>query len=153
MKLVLDTGVIVEYIISNSPLRPVLTKLFSSALRGANELYLSTVTLAETFYVARRIYEWAGVEQPEEAARDFLFFLEKHKALSLVQPNTETAVEAGKVKAFYRVSLADSFVLATAKIFNAKALFRKVEKEIEPYMKALKKEYGLTTVKEIISRI
>lgn len=153
MKLVLDTGVIVEYIISNSPLRPVLTKLFSSAMRGANELYLSTVTLAETFYVARRIYEWAGVKQPEEAAHDFLFFLEKHKALSLVQPSPETAVEAGKVKAFYGVSLADSFVLATAKILNAKALFRKVEKEIEPYIKALKKEYGFTVVKEIISRI
>jgi len=55
MRLVLDTSVIVEYIIVNSPWRKPLAELFSSALRGVHKLYLSTATLAEIFYVSKRI--------------------------------------------------------------------------------------------------
>ncbi len=74
-------------------------------------------------YIAKRIYEEVGVEKPGKAAENFLFFLEKHKGLSIVPPNFNIAVEAGKIKSLYKISLADSFVFATAKILRAKPLF------------------------------
>lgn len=149
MRIVLDTSVIIEYVIANSPWRGLLARLFSSALRGVYELYLSTVTLAEVFYVVKRIYEEVGVEKPGKAAENFLFFLEKHKGLSIISPSFDIAVEAGKIKSLYKISLADSFVFATAKILKAKPMFRKIEKELEPYIEDLKKEYELITIEEL----
>ena len=152
MRVVLDTSVIIEYVVANSPWRELLARVLFSALKGVYELYLSTVTLAEVFYVAKRIYEEVGVEKPGKAAENFLFFLEKHKGLSIVPPNFGIAVEAGKIKSIYKISLADSFVLATAKILKAKPLFRKIEKELEPHMEDFKKEYGLMTIEELLEK-
>lgn len=145
----LDTSAVVEFIVANSPWRDVLKRLLSSALSGANKLYLSTVTLAEVFYVSKRIYEGAGVKEPEEASRKFLLFLKKHRGMTMVPPDFNIAAEAGKIKSTYRISLADSFVLATAKILGANALFRKAEEEMEPFLEAFRRNYGFITLNEI----
>jgi len=152
VRIVLDTSVIIEYVIANSPWRKLLATILSQASRGAYELYLSTVTLAEVYYVAKRMYEAAGVEEPGKAAENLLFFLEKHRGLSIVPANIDIAVEAGRAKSAYRVSLADSFALTTARILKAKPLFRRIERELEPHVEDLKREYGLMTVEELLGK-
>jgi len=149
LRFVLDTSVIIEYIIVNSPLRNLLSSLFFYAVKGVHEIYLSTVTLAEVFYVSKRIYEEVGTENPEEASRNFLFFLNRHKGLSIIPPNFNIAIEAGRIKSLYKISMADAFVLATAKTLKAKALFRKIEKEVEPFVEHISREYGFITIEEI----
>ncbi len=113
------------------------------------KLYLSTVTLAEVFYVSKRIYSIVGVKEPEEASKNLLFFLEKHRGVSIVPPSFDIAVEAGRIKSLYKLSLADSFVLASAKLLGAKALFKKIEGEMASLAKAFRRDYGLITLEEI----
>jgi len=43
-KLVLDTGVLIEYIVSRAPYRPRVAELFRAAREDRAKLYISTVT-------------------------------------------------------------------------------------------------------------
>lgn len=149
MRIVLDTSVIVEYIVANSPWRGLLTRILSGSLTGYYKVYISTVTLAETFYIAKRIYEVTNAKKPEKAAENLLYFLEKHRGITIVPPDHHIALEAGRIKSRYKVSLADSFVIATAKILKANPLFKKVEKELKPILDELKREYGLIILKDL----
>ncbi len=51
-RLVLDTGVLMEYIVLRSPYRSVVAKLFEEATAKKLELYVNVITLSETLYVA-----------------------------------------------------------------------------------------------------
>lgn len=74
-KLVLDTSVVLEYIVARSPYRGVVEELFSKARRGELELYINTVSLAEVLYIAARIYRAAGVENPDEEAENLVTWI------------------------------------------------------------------------------
>jgi len=54
-RLVLDAGILVEYIVAGSPYREFVEDLFSKSERSELELYVSAVTLAEVLYVTSRI--------------------------------------------------------------------------------------------------
>ena len=71
-KLTLDASVLIEYIVLRSPHRARVVELFSKALAGEIELYVSAVSLAEALYVASRIYEVAGVGNANEKALEFV---------------------------------------------------------------------------------
>jgi len=62
---VLDTSVIVDYIVLRSAYRPKVVKLFDKVLRSELELYVSPITLGESLYVASRIYEASGIKDPK----------------------------------------------------------------------------------------
>lgn len=51
-RLVLDTDVLMEYIVLRSPCRSVVAKLFEEATAKKLELYVNVITLSETLYVA-----------------------------------------------------------------------------------------------------
>ncbi len=79
-KLVLDTSVAIEYVISRSPWQSLLKGLYSSR---KVKLFLSSVSLTEIYYVSKRIYSKAGIEELEEACRALLDFLKSSATIVL----------------------------------------------------------------------
>jgi len=127
-RLVLDTSILVEYIVAKSPYREFIEDLFSRSRRGELELYVSTVTLAEIFYVASRIYSVAGVEDPNREVENFATWITL-RARS-VNIDFQLAKIAGELKKKLRIALPDCFVIALAMNISGNALFKKVEREM-----------------------
>ncbi|CCC81812.1 type II toxin-antitoxin system VapC family toxin [Thermoproteus tenax] len=95
-KLVLDTSVLVEHIVARSPLQGPRRKHFRRAARGELELNVNAVTLAETLYVASRIYSTAGVEDPNGEARNFVTWVTRRADVLDIDIHTSTL--AGELK-------------------------------------------------------
>ena len=58
------------------------------------------------------------------------------------------AIEASKVKLKYDIALTDCYVLALAKIFKGKAVFRKREKEMQSKLPNIEKEYPIISLED-----
>jgi len=139
----LDSGVLLEYITVTSPNYSKVRKLLKY------KLYLPLTSLTEAYYISVKLYKAMRVEDPEvEAEKLFKFFL-NHPNLEVVTPNSEIALKAGKIKEKYRVSLADSYVIATAETTSTKPLFRKIERELADKYWELKQKYNLTVLSEL----
>jgi predicted nucleic acid-binding protein len=93
---VLDTSVIVEKIIRNSPYREKVEQLFSAQRSGTVKLFVAIPTLSETLYIASRIYQLAGVNNANEEALNYISWL-KTKIIP-VNIDEETAIVAGELK-------------------------------------------------------
>ncbi len=137
VELALDTSVIVEYIVARSPYRRRVVELFREAGRGRVKLYVSTVTLSETLYIASRIYRAGGVENPNEEAANLVEWV-KSRA-ETVPVDEDIAIRAGELKKELRIALPDCYVLATALKVGARPLFRRLEAEMEPVAEKLEK--------------
>ncbi len=136
-RLVLDTSVIIEYIIMRSPYRSVATRLFEKAKARQLELYVNTVTLSETLYVASRIYEASGVNEPNREALDFTEWI--RSKTYVINIDEDIALRAGELKKQLRIALPDCYVIATAKAMNATPLFKKQEDEMKPVINDLRR--------------
>ncbi len=130
MKLVLDTSVLVEYIVRNAPYRRAVQELFERASSGELGLYITPITLSETLYVTSRIYQAASIPNPNQEALNYIIWLTtKTKVLSM---NEDIALRAGEIKKTLHIALPDCYVIAAAEAVNAVPLFKKLEKEMEP---------------------
>ena len=145
-KLVLDTSVLVEYIIFRSPLRPKVAKLFDKTSKRKVQLVISSVTLAETLYVASRIYQIAGIKNPNKEAINLIEWLKTRTQVSNINENI--AVKAGELKKQLGLALPDCIVIATANTLKATPLFKKLEKEMENIEKDLR-SMGIKFLEEI----
>jgi len=145
-RLVLDTSVIIEYIISRSMYRPRVAKLFRAASAGEIELYVSPITLSETLYIASKVYQAARVQDPNSEALDFVEWVKKR--VKVVEINENIIFRAGELKKLLYIALPDCYVIATAKDIEAIPLFKTVEKEMEPVLKELRR-LGLKFLDEI----
>ncbi len=125
-KLVLDTGVLVEYIVERAPYRRLAAKLLEPSTA---ELYISPITLSETLYVAYRIYASSGLPDPLSETHRYLAWLRAR--VELAEVDEETAWKAGELKGELGIALPDCYVIATAWKLGASPLFRKPEKEME----------------------
>ncbi|MDK2384520.1 MAG: PIN domain-containing protein [Candidatus Korarchaeota archaeon] len=56
VRIVLDTGVLVEYIVKRAPYRHKVVEVFRNADEGDVRLFMSPITLSEALYVVSRIY-------------------------------------------------------------------------------------------------
>jgi len=140
-RVVLDTSVIVEYIDLAGELYQAAETVFSSIRSGRLEAILVHPVLAETYYVSLRLYSQLGSDKPHRRAEkllEWLFSLSYPAAQSL-----ELAVEAGLVKAKYRLALTDCYVLAASKLEGCKALFLRREREMAKKMESLEHEFNL----------
>ncbi len=151
-KLVLDTSVLIEYVIASSPYRRLIDQWFSEALMGKKELYVSTVTLAETTYIASRIYRASGLDigkANSEAVKFTAFISTRTKTIQL---DEETSLKAGELKKKLHIALPDCITIATALKIKGKPVFKKIEKEMKPVIQELRK---LDTIflEEIIPKI
>ncbi len=135
-RFVLDTGVLIEYIVKGAPYRENIVNLFEESARGSVKLYISPITLSETLYVASRVYKTSGISNPNEEAINFVKWVEARA--QLVDMSEELALRAGELKKELRIALPDCFVIAAAQIIGAKPLFRKVEEEMKPIEGKLK---------------
>ena len=68
---------LIEYIVKSAPYRSKVVELLEKSEAGEFELYLSPIILAETLYIASRIYEMAGEEEPSESALNYVTWVRK----------------------------------------------------------------------------
>ena len=61
---VLDTSVLITYITENATGRERVLSIIEEARRGKVQLYTIYPVLSELLYVSTRVYEMAGLEEP-----------------------------------------------------------------------------------------
>ena len=135
--LVLDTSVLVEYIIKRSPHRETVSNLLEKASLGELDIYITTLTLSELLYITSRIYEIAGLENPNREALDYLEWIKQRtRTINITE---EIAIQAGELKKHLHLALADCTVIAAARTLKATPVFKKMEKEMKPVAKDLRR--------------
>lgn len=139
----LDTGVIAEYIDLAGSLHKEAEAIIRNVLGGKLLAIIPHPILVETYYVSARIYERLGLSDPEERAERLIEWLYRSPNFSLAEPSLELAILAGKIKRKYGLALTDAYVLASAKLYGGKALFRSKEKEIVKRFSAITVEYDV----------
>jgi predicted nucleic acid-binding protein len=105
---VLDTSAVVA-LTDDEPGADTVERLLRQG--GKIELRLSTVTLMELYYVAIRKHGTGA------AAR--LIATVKAWPVTWVEPTERILLQAGRLKADYRLSFADAIIAATAKLVGA----------------------------------
>lgn len=139
----LDTGVIVEYIDLDSRFHTQATAILQSIEVGRLSAIIPHPVLAETHYVATRIYERLGLDKTEERSEKLLNWLYSSPNVTIPEPSLELAILSGKIKNNFRLALTDSYVLASSKIYNSKAVFRTKEREMTRILPQLEKEHNI----------
>ena len=136
-KFSLDTSVLIEYIVKSAPHRSKVVELLEKSEAGEFELYLSPIILAETLYIASRIYEMAGEENPNESALNYVTWVRKR--CNVVDIDDFISMRAGELKKALHIALPDCYVIATAEKVDAIPLFKRIEKEMKPVSEILEK--------------
>jgi hypothetical protein len=99
--------------------------------------------LAETYYVATKLYHKLQIENPQDVASKLIEWIYRLPATIIPSEDANLAIEAGKAKLNYGLALTDCYVLAASKIYSCKALFKKPESEMIENIDNIKKEYQL----------
>lgn len=139
----LDTGVIAEYINLGGSLHREAEAVIRSVLNETLMAIIPHTVLAETYYVTFRIYQKLGLDDAGNRAERLIEWLYRSPNISLAEPSLELAVLTGKIKGKYGLALTDAYVLAVAKTYKAKAVFRSKEREMIPILNDLIKDYGI----------
>jgi len=93
----------------------IVSDAFNAAYRGEAEIIIHKANLLEVYYDA---YHYRGREQA-----DLMVVEIKKRPIQINSEITDDIfTEAGRLKATYRISFADSFALAQAKIFDGALL-------------------------------
>ena len=145
-RFVLDTSVIIEYIVLRSRYRAKVAELFNLASTNTVELYITLVTISEVLYIASRIYQMAGVQDPNGEATDFIEWVSKRT--NIIMLNRKMALRAGELKKRLRIAMPGCYVIAAAEATKATPLFKAVEKEMKPVLNELRK-LGVKFLREI----
>lgn len=114
----IDSGVVLAYLLGEDLGEIARDEVLSRERR----VYCSRVAVSELFYILCR-------RRGERFAREAVEALLKSGHLS-VASSDEVDLEAGAYKCARSVSLADCYVLAVAKVFNATAMFAKRENDL-----------------------
>ncbi|MGQ4892384.1 MAG: type II toxin-antitoxin system VapC family toxin [Candidatus Njordarchaeia archaeon] len=146
-RFVLDTSVIIEYIIKRSKYRPKVKRIFD--LCDSIEIFVNPITLTETLYVSARIYKTMQVDKPFERALTFLHWVEKR--VKIIPIDKEIYVKAGELKKNLKLSIADVYVIATGIRTGAPSIFKKLEKEMVNHEEELRK-LGVIFLDEIYTQ-
>ncbi|MCX8182532.1 MAG: type II toxin-antitoxin system VapC family toxin [Candidatus Methanomethyliaceae archaeon] len=125
---VVDTSVLVEYIVRGAPQRSKVEELLNNALKKQTELYMTPATLSELLYVVSKIYEMANVAKANEEALNYIRWLMER--VKITEVTADIAIKAGELKKRLKMALPDCYIIATAINLQTKALFLKQEKEM-----------------------
>jgi len=129
--------VLIEYIVKSAPYRLKVIELLEKSATGEFELYLSPIILTEALYIASRVYEIAGEENPNESALNYVTWIKKR--CNVIDIDDFISMRAGELKKALHIALPDCYVIATAEKVDAIPLFKKIEKEMKPVSEILKK--------------
>jgi len=113
---------------------------------GELDLYVSTRTISETLYIASRIYNAAGVDEPDVEALNFIEWV--RNVAKTVYVSEDIAVRAGELKKHLRIAQADCLVIATSEAVGAVSVFKTPEKEMEPILNDIRR-LGVKFIDEI----
>ena len=138
---VLDTSVIIEYIDKKARLHRQAEAIFNAIQKGKLKTIIPNTTLTETYYVATKIYQATKQQQPQQKALSLVKWLHHLPTTEITGLQLPVIVEAGRIKLKYNLALTDCYILAAAKHHNAKAVFKKREKEMLDKLALLEKEY------------
>lgn len=145
---VLDTGVIAEFVNLNGEFNKQATIIFDAINSGSLTALLNPVTISELRYVLWRIYDKLAIKNSDKISKDFCEYIYYHPSVRVLQMSLELLLEAGSIKHRYALSLTDCFVLATSKLNRCKAVFRHKEDELEPVFKDLSNEFDLVFLQD-----
>lgn len=142
-KVAIDTGVLIEYLDLEGALRRQAGEVFSALLAGRIQAILPHPVLAETCYVAARLYERMQVQEAHALAGDVIRWLVSLPGTRVVGEEARLAIEAGRAKLAHSLALTDCYVLAASRIEGCKALFRAPEREMSRSVDLLREEYDI----------
>lgn len=125
---VLDTSAILAFL-GGEPGADRVERLLRAARAGRHQVLACSITLMELFYTAIR------AQGEDEAFR--LVALVKAWPLEWVYPDEKTLLQAGRLKASHRLSVADALVAAVARMRGATLVHK------DPEMQALSSEVNL----------
>jgi len=141
--IVLDSSVIIEYIDLKGELHKTAEIIFENLNQGKLTGLISHPTLAETYYVAQRIYGEIDPENAKKKATLLINWLYSHPHLKVITDKIDLATLAGEIKLNLKLALTDCYVLAISKIHNAKAIFKKREKEMQNVIKKIEENFEI----------
>jgi len=113
MRIVLDSCLLLAFLRKEKNWQKV-KKYFLEAKKGKHDIFLCWINLVEVYY---KVYR----EKGEIGADKALSFIKK-LPLHLIIPDERLYLEAGRIKGFYSIALADCFVVALACQFEANIL-------------------------------
>ena len=144
----IDTSVLIEYINLAGSLHKEAKAVIQSVLDGKIIAVIPHPVLAETYYVSVGIYEKHNLTNPEQRAKNFVEWIYRSPNFSIAEPSLELAILAGRIKRKFNLALTDAYVLASAKLYKAKAVFRSKEKEIADKLEDITKEYDIVFLEQ-----
>jgi len=147
-KVAIDTSVIIEYIDKKGELNEQAEIIMSALLTGKLEVVIPHPILAETYYVATKLYQKLKIENPDAVASKFIEWIYRLPTTIIPADDINLAIETGKAKLNYGLALTDCYVLATSRINNCKAIFKKPEREMQANIHQLEQEYQLLFLKD-----
>ncbi|MBS7248716.1 MAG: type II toxin-antitoxin system VapC family toxin [Candidatus Jordarchaeales archaeon] len=124
---VLDTSVFIEHIVENAPFRSKAEELLRRGMRRETSVFVIPQVLSETLYVSSRIYRFAGVEEFNEKALEYVMWIAE--SFNVYDP-VSLYVNAGELRKRLGIALTDCYVIASAEALGAKAVFARPEKEM-----------------------
>ena len=141
--IVLDTSVIIEYIDLKGESHRSAEIIFENLNQGKLTGLIAHPTLAETYYVAQRIYAELGYKNVKKRTTSLIKWLFSHPSLKVITDTVNLVTLVGELKLKLRLALTDCYVLAISKIHNAKAVFKKRERKMKNIIKELEKNFEL----------
>lgn len=105
-----------------------VTNIFKKALANEAEIYMSVINWGEAYYIILR-------EKGEKKAELYCLTIARYPII-IVEADKELTLQAARYKAFYKISYADAFAAALAKLRKAVLVtgdeeFKLLEKEIK----------------------
>ena len=128
---VLDTSAIFAFTDQEEGAEEI-EKLLKKASANRCRIEVCSISLMELYYVALR------EQKEDEAAR--LLGLVKSWPVAWVYPDEKPLLQAGKLKASYRLSVADALIAAVAKLHHARLVHK------DPELEALADEVTLLSL-------
>lgn len=137
IRYVLDTSAIFAYTKGEKGSKAIQDILEAAKRKKETAVYISFITLMELYYIT-----WQA--KSEDVAKE-LVILVKSLPIEVVNSNERLTLMAGRIKASYRLSVADSFVAATALDKAARLIHKDPEFEnMSASIKMIKLPYKLT---------
>jgi ribonuclease VapC len=123
---VLDSYALIAYFEGEKGAETV-AGIFKDALADKAEVFLCVVNWGEMYYIALR-------EGGEDKAELYKLTLAKYP-ITIIEANKELTLQAARYKAFHKISYADAYATALAKLRKAELVtgdkeFKSLEKEI-----------------------
>ncbi len=126
-KYVLDSYSLIAYMEGEEGAK-IVANVLKDALVDKAEIFMSVINWGEVYYIVLR-------EQGKTAAELYLKTINRYP-IKIIDVDKSLTLEAASFKAFYKMSYADAFAVALAKVNKAKLVtgdkeFKAVEKHIK----------------------